>query len=170
MSKHTTSMWQSWDLRITACHQLIHICKLAAKFDPRLCLGLCRWSELVIIIYTFGSKLSVTEKLVPTLGWAWELWFSGLHSAHCIHLHSLPGLGGRLVLTSIVSPSCITLSSVLFHLIMLLWWFCSQMTLSQIRCLSELRCNLLQAFLPHRFLVFLQPVRCIDPLSPQSKA
>ena len=48
----------------------------------------------------------------------------------------------------------ITLSSVLFHLIMLLWWFCSQMNLPEIRCLSELRCNLLQAFLPHCFLVF----------------
>lgn len=103
MSKHTTSTWQSWDLRLTVCNQLIHVCKLAAKFEPQLCLRFYRWSELVII-FTFGSKLSVTEKLVPCLGWAWKLWFSGLPSAPCIHLYSLPGLGGRHVLTSLVSP------------------------------------------------------------------
>ena len=96
-------MWQSWDLRVTVCNQLIHACKLAARFDPQLCLGFYRWSELVII-FTFGSKLSVTEKLVPCLGWAWKLWFSGPPSAPCIHLHSLLGLGGRHVLTSVVSP------------------------------------------------------------------
>ena len=62
------------------------------------------------------------------------------------------------------------LSSVLFHpTFMLLRLFCSQMNLPQIRCLSELRCNLLQAFLPYCFLVFLQPVRCIDPLSPHKQ-
>lgn len=46
----------------------------------------------------------MTEKLVPCLGWAWKLWFSGLPSGPCIRLHSLPGLGERHVLTSVVSP------------------------------------------------------------------